>query len=87
MSTAGASSPPLSQGFGYGIILGLGFAFGSWLSLAIIVVAALIGFGYRIRVEERALVEHFGDRYRSYRFLLFRHLPKLAGRNRALEMF
>jgi protein-S-isoprenylcysteine O-methyltransferase Ste14 len=46
--------------------IGLGFAFGSWLSLAIIVVAALIGFAYRIRVEEEALVGHFGDRYRSY---------------------
>jgi protein-S-isoprenylcysteine O-methyltransferase Ste14 len=46
--------------------IGLGFAFGSWLSLAIIVVAALIGFGYRIRVEEAALVGHFGERYRSY---------------------
>jgi protein-S-isoprenylcysteine O-methyltransferase Ste14 len=46
--------------------IGLGFAFGSWLSLAIIAVAALIGFGYRIRVEERALIGHFGDRYRDY---------------------
>src|SRR5438045_1141965 len=39
--------------------IGLGFAFGSWLSLAIIIVAASVGFAYRIRVEERALVEHF----------------------------
>jgi protein-S-isoprenylcysteine O-methyltransferase Ste14 len=46
--------------------IGLGFAFGSWLSLAIIIVAALIGFAYRIRVEEEALISHFGDRYRSY---------------------
>jgi hypothetical protein len=27
MSTIGAAPPPLSKGFGYGIILGLGFAF------------------------------------------------------------
>ncbi len=47
-------------------LIGLGFAFGSWLSLAVIVAAALIGFAYRIRVEEEALVGHFGDRYRSY---------------------
>jgi protein-S-isoprenylcysteine O-methyltransferase Ste14 len=46
--------------------IGLGFAFGSWLSLGIIIVVAMIGFGYRIRVEEAALVDHFGDRYRSY---------------------
>ena len=46
--------------------IGLGFAFGSWLSLAIIIVAVLIGFTYRIRVEEEALIGHFGDRYRDY---------------------
>ncbi len=55
--------------------IGLGFAFGSWLSLAIIVVAALIGFGYRIRVEEAALVQHFGDRYRQYAARTRRLIP------------
>ncbi|MDQ6799848.1 MAG: isoprenylcysteine carboxylmethyltransferase family protein [Acidobacteriota bacterium] len=45
---------------------GLGFALGSWLSLAIIAITSIIGFGYRIRVEEQALIGHFGDRYRSY---------------------
>jgi protein-S-isoprenylcysteine O-methyltransferase Ste14 len=46
--------------------LGLGFAFGNWLSVAIIAVATIIGFSYRIAVEEGALIEHFGDRYRDY---------------------
>ena len=46
--------------------IGLGSAFGSWLSLGIIIVAALIGFAYRIHVEEAALAAHSGDRYRSY---------------------
>jgi len=55
--------------------LGLGFAFGSWLSLAIISIAALIGFGYRIRVEEAALVQHFGDRYRQYAARTKRLIP------------
>src|SRR5258708_4278461 len=55
--------------------IGLGFAFGSWLSLGIIVAAALIGFGYRIRVEETALVSHFGDRYRDYAGRTKRLLP------------
>src|SRR6266849_2339475 len=55
--------------------IGLGFAFGSWLSLAIIVVAALIGFGYRIRVEEAALVGHFGERYRTYAARTKRLIP------------
>jgi protein-S-isoprenylcysteine O-methyltransferase len=46
--------------------LGLGFAFGNWLSVAIIAVATIIGFSYRIAVEEGALIDHFGDRYRDY---------------------
>jgi protein-S-isoprenylcysteine O-methyltransferase Ste14 len=46
--------------------IGLGFAFRNWLSVAIIAVATIIGFSYRIAVEEGALIEHFGDRYRHY---------------------
>jgi protein-S-isoprenylcysteine O-methyltransferase Ste14 len=46
--------------------LGLGFAFRNWLSVTIIAVATIAGFSYRIAVEEGALVEHFGDRYRDY---------------------
>jgi protein-S-isoprenylcysteine O-methyltransferase Ste14 len=57
--------------------VGLGFAFGSWLSLAIIVAAALVGFGYRIRVEEAALTAHFGERYRSYSSRTKRLIPWL----------
>jgi protein-S-isoprenylcysteine O-methyltransferase Ste14 len=55
--------------------IGLGFAFGSWLSLAMIVVATLIGFGYRIRVEEQALAGHFGERYRDYALRTKRLIP------------
>jgi len=55
--------------------VGLGFAFGSWLSMAIILVVAAIGFGYRIRVEEAALTAHFGDRYRAYAARTKRLIP------------
>jgi protein-S-isoprenylcysteine O-methyltransferase Ste14 len=46
--------------------LGLGFAFRNWLSVAIIAAATIAGFSYRIYIEESALIEHFGDRYRDY---------------------
>ena len=46
--------------------IGLGFAFRNWLSVAIIAAMTIAGFSYRIAVEERALTEHFGDRYRDY---------------------
>jgi len=55
--------------------VGLGIAFGSWLSLAIILAAALIGMGYRIRIEEQALIGHFGDRYRDYAARTKRLIP------------
>jgi len=47
-------------------VIGLGVAFGNWLSLAVLTIAGFAGLAYRIAVEERALVDHFGDRYRHY---------------------
>jgi protein-S-isoprenylcysteine O-methyltransferase Ste14 len=55
--------------------VGLGFAFGNWLSLGLVVIGASIGFAYRIRVEETALTNHFGDRYRSYAARTKRLIP------------
>ena len=46
--------------------LGLGLAFRNWLSLTVLMTAGLAALSYRIRVEERALVGHFGERYRDY---------------------
>jgi protein-S-isoprenylcysteine O-methyltransferase Ste14 len=48
------------------ILLGFGFSFTNWLSVLIIMGCALIGFSYRIRVEERVLLEQLGQRYREY---------------------
>ncbi|PYQ59127.1 MAG: protein-S-isoprenylcysteine methyltransferase [Acidobacteria bacterium] len=55
--------------------IGLGFAFGNWLSLAIILAGALTGFAYRIRVEEAALSSHFGEQYRQYAARTKRLIP------------
>ena len=46
--------------------LGIGIIQANWLSLAAIVVIPLIGMVNRIRVEEHALLETLGDRYREY---------------------
>ena len=45
---------------------GLGLVFDNWLSFAAVLIIAVAALSYRIAVEERALVEHFGDRYRAY---------------------
>ena len=47
-------------------VIGLGLAFGNWLSLAVLTIVGVAALSYRIAVEERALVDHFGDRYRDY---------------------
>jgi protein-S-isoprenylcysteine O-methyltransferase Ste14 len=46
--------------------LGLGLVFSSWLSLLVIFVPITVAFVYRIKVEEKALVEFFGDQYVRY---------------------
>ena len=45
---------------------GLGLAFNNWASLVVLLIAAGIGIGYRIHVEEQALSEALGDDYRAY---------------------
>jgi protein-S-isoprenylcysteine O-methyltransferase Ste14 len=47
-------------------MLGLGLAMGNWLSVLIVMLAAIVGYSYRIFVEERALIKSFGDPYREY---------------------
>jgi protein-S-isoprenylcysteine O-methyltransferase len=46
--------------------LGLGLSFANWLSAALVFLPLLFATLYRIRVEEAALREHFGEEYESY---------------------
>ncbi|HLZ61408.1 MAG TPA: isoprenylcysteine carboxylmethyltransferase family protein [Ktedonosporobacter sp.] len=48
------------------MFLGFGLSSTNWLSLLALMGCALIGLGYRIRVEERVLQEHLGQRYQEY---------------------
>jgi protein-S-isoprenylcysteine O-methyltransferase Ste14 len=47
-------------------LLGFGLCLTNWLSLLVIMACALIGFSYRIRVEEQVLQEQLGERYQEY---------------------
>ncbi len=47
-------------------ILGLALALTNWLSLAVMMGLAFIGYSYRIAVEERTLVKSLGEPYRQY---------------------
>jgi len=46
--------------------LGLGLGFANWLSAALVFLPLLAATLYRIRVEEAALREHFGEEYAEY---------------------
>ena len=46
--------------------LGFGLALANWLSAALVFLPLLCATVYRIRVEEKALLEHFGEEYAAY---------------------
>ena len=58
-------------------LLGIGVALGNWLSIGILLVMPLVGYGYRIRVEEQALSARFGAAYDSFARDRWRLLPFL----------
>lgn len=47
--------------------LGLGLYLNNWLSLIFAFVPPFLAFAYRIKIEEQALIEEFGDEYIEYR--------------------
>lgn len=48
------------------MFFGIGAALANWISLITLLVPVIIGFLYRVNVEERALVAVIGEPYRSY---------------------
>jgi protein-S-isoprenylcysteine O-methyltransferase Ste14 len=57
--------------------LGLGLAFSNWLSTIIIFIPILIVFVYRMQVEEKALIQAFGNEYLDYSKATKRLIPKI----------
>jgi protein-S-isoprenylcysteine O-methyltransferase Ste14 len=55
--------------------LGLGLALANWLSAALVFLPLLCATVYRIRVEEAALREHFGEEYAAYASATKRLVP------------
>jgi isoprenylcysteine carboxyl methyltransferase (ICMT) family protein YpbQ len=54
---------------------GIGFALGSVLGLLLVVVTTVVAYGYRVAVEERALVAAIGEPYRVYMTECKRFIP------------
>jgi len=57
--------------------LGLGLSYANWLSLALIFLPLLLSVLYRMRVEESALLQTFGNEYEEYSKGVKRLIPKV----------
>lgn len=55
--------------------IGVGLALCNWLSLAVLTLTAIATYAYRVRIEERVLVETIGEPYRIYMRETRRFIP------------
>lgn len=56
---------------------GIGLAMGNWVSLGAMVLFPLLGFAWRIRVEEQSLRARFGAEFEAYRKARWALVPGL----------
>ncbi|MDD3721252.1 MAG: isoprenylcysteine carboxylmethyltransferase family protein [Lutibacter sp.] len=47
--------------------IGFGISLNNWISLALLTILILIAFVIRIKIEESALIDHFGAEYLDYK--------------------
>jgi len=59
------------------LFLGIGLALANWMSVVVLLGAVAIVYGYRVDVEERALVGTLGEPYRQYMTRTKRFVPFL----------
>jgi Putative protein-S-isoprenylcysteine methyltransferase len=64
-----------SYAFSLLTFLGLGLFLNNWISLIFAFVPPFLAFHHRIKIEENALVEQFGDEYIQYRKTTKKLLP------------
>lgn len=55
--------------------LGIGLALTSWLSIALLLGGTIVGYAYRVRVEERALLAEIGAPYGEFMRTRKRFIP------------
>ncbi|HEX6628395.1 MAG TPA: isoprenylcysteine carboxylmethyltransferase family protein [Gemmatimonadaceae bacterium] len=60
------------------MFIGIGLAFGSVLGLLILTITTIATYGYRVAVEERALVAAIGEPYRVYMTESKRFIPYIV---------
>jgi protein-S-isoprenylcysteine O-methyltransferase Ste14 len=57
------------------IFLGISISLSNWLSILAMMIPIAIGYGYRIKVEERFMLEQLGEDYLNYQKRTKRIIP------------
>lgn len=60
------------------MFIGIGLALGSWFSFALLTIATIATYSYRVAVEERVLLETIGEPYGKYMKERKRFLPYIV---------
>jgi protein-S-isoprenylcysteine O-methyltransferase Ste14 len=61
-------------------ILGIGLILNAWITLAVVFLIFIPTMLARVRMEEGALIEQFGERYEEYRKRIPAIIPRFSGR-------
>jgi protein-S-isoprenylcysteine O-methyltransferase Ste14 len=59
------------------VFIGISTSLSNWLSILFMIIPVLIGFIYRIRVEERFMIEQIGEKYQDYQKRTKRLIPMI----------
>lgn len=59
------------------IFLGISISLSNWLSVLFMLLPTLVGYGYRISVEEKFMLEQLGKKYQDYQQRTKRIVPLL----------
>ena len=60
------------------MFIGIGLALGGWFSFALLTIATIATYSYRVAVEERVLLETIGESYGSYMKQRKRFIPYIV---------
>jgi len=60
------------------MFIGIGLALGSWFSFALLTIATIATYSYRVAVEERVLLETIGEPYGKYMKERKRFIPYIV---------
>jgi protein-S-isoprenylcysteine O-methyltransferase Ste14 len=59
------------------IFIGISTSLSNWLSIVLMVIPIAIGYIYRMRIEERFMIEQLGEDYLNYRNRTKRLIPMI----------